>query len=730
MTRNRSLFVALCLAAMVFVASAASAQTVHFVGAGSSAQFLESALAADKLAVAKIGVSVTQCPYHWVANGSGAILDARSSLIQPESGNTWIVWIADCTVTSPPGANNVTDVWMMVSVDSTVGVRAFLAQASGQPAGDTVSVTAGPPTSPAVIAQALWQDNTADVSTIVGNTTLLTAINGNPAHVPPIPAQHVNAGMTDIRAEDALFATTRSLAILNTTTYAGLGYRRTPVNANIGAPILSTKSGSSANATPVKFALHDLDPISHTAVRSYNTVPIGAAPIMFIANNGGSLPYALNLVSNISVTPNSNATKYAERLFGGIDPCTTTSLAFGSGNRCSGGTAPNNDGAVCTSNTDCVATGAGVAGTCNAVASADISLFLREPLSGTMNTVEFDVFRTKYNSTGSQEVGVNPAAAGGNPLNLACSATTFRQRGIGTGEIRDMIFGSGTPSLGYVFFSFATAKKYAGGTAFNYLTVDGVDPFYPTPATVNQIVPNCTATQCPAVNITSPAINSFWGSSTTPNSYPNLRNGTYKVWSLYRWLVDASDVDTYGPTALAQAAQDTVDVTVADFVPFQTSGAALVADGLDVYRSHFTRTGQIVGGTSNGPVVGDTRGGGTCPPPACENGGDEGGLIEGPFPRVYSGLEYLTTNTLMHKNTTNIPWTTGAFNGLSVVINGTATPTGCTGGTAYPITSNTAAAITLTAPGDTGDLPHTAAHKLPYCIAVPVSSSNVLMQHQ
>jgi len=57
--------------------------------------------------------------------------------------------------------------------------------------------------------------------------------------------------------------------------------------------------------------------------------------------------------------------------------------------------------------------------------AGDIQVYLREPLSGTMNTTEYTVFRYPDFSGNSQETGV----AGHNPLNgLAC--------------------GTGVPSLG------------------------------------------------------------------------------------------------------------------------------------------------------------------------------------------------------------------------------------------------------------------------------------------
>ncbi|HTV53488.1 MAG TPA: hypothetical protein VMI06_01075, partial [Terriglobia bacterium] len=128
-------------------------------------------------------------------------------------------------------------------------------------------------------------------------------------------------------------------------------------------------------------------------------------------------------------------------------------------------------------------------------------------------------------------------------------------------------------------------------------------------------------------------------------SFPTLRNGTYGAWSIYRWVSYASDTDQYGPAALAQAAQDAIDTTIADYVPFYTANGGIggVSDGLDVYHSHFTRTGPAnsCGGTgcTNGTTIAGyngtatsangTNGGNTLG--VLDRGGDEGGVIEGPF---------------------------------------------------------------------------------------------------
>ncbi len=207
MTRFKSLLVAAVAAATVAVVPAASAQNVHFVGAGSSAQFLMAAIAADQAALNENaavygGANTVQ---HWTKKSAAYVSDNRDSLgrITNETGNVWLVWIKD-------GSGNVTDVWTDVSVDSTVGVRTFSAQENiggVQTAGGQVTITSAANTtsdnlvSPNSPFSALWPDNTADVPV---TAAALASINAAAAG-----GAHVNVGLTDIRPEDAQFATNR-----------------------------------------------------------------------------------------------------------------------------------------------------------------------------------------------------------------------------------------------------------------------------------------------------------------------------------------------------------------------------------------------------------------------------------------------------------------------------------------------------------------------------------------
>jgi hypothetical protein len=628
MTRIKSLLAGVAVSAIVALAPAANAQNVHFVGSGSSAQFTMAAIAADQAAINENSAVYggAETVQHWTFKNGATVSDNRDSLgrILPELGNVWLVWLQN-------GSGTVTDVWIDISVDSTVGVRTFSIQENFgtkaspiQVSGGQIQINqaAGTAGGALISPNNLWPDNNADVALSAGALAAInTSVSGG---------VHVNVGLTDIRPEDALFATVRSLTALNTTTYAGLGY--TGPTANIGAPI-NTAQGTGTAATPIKFALGGKnDPITALPVPVYTTIPIGAAPIVFIYNNGGASSYPIDVASGVTPGAHVSGQTYPlANLFNGTTACTNLNPAF---DAYSNGTP----------------------------ASANITVFLREPLSGTMNTTEFSLFRSFGNTDDSQEVGViNPTRSPYNPLDLTCAGGGgARERSIGTGEVVGK-FGTGgygvlnnPNSIGYIFWGFSNAAKFWSGGAvgadYNYLTLDGVDPLgLPASQTGNgaQNLPNCNGTTCPST---------LWSGGIT---FPSLRNGTYKAWSIYRW-VTVPNSDNYGPAAVAQLAQDYVDSDVADFVPFEACplsdpacASSTPTDGLSVYHSHFTQEAVTANNGSATPANllnnGNTLGGGS------EGGGDEGGLIEGPFgisePNTYGYAEWFNTKVVKGTST-------------------------------------------------------------------------------
>jgi hypothetical protein len=554
----KGIIVLFALALSAALSQTASAQTLQVLTAGSSAQFGPFAVAAYALATN----NGTTAAFHYTVK-SGAcpgsscyayVNDSRNASIPPEPGNLWVVW-------------NSTKIWAYLSVDSTVGVRAFSAVPRAKL---TLAALASMPLS-STTNYTYWADGTKDTAL---TSTVYSAVQAA-----------FTAANTDIRPEDALFATDRALNELG---YGKVADTRSGHSGQylIGDPIES--HFSSAIANPVSFAIAGgADPFSGKVGPTEITLPVGAAPIVFVASTATGSTVAK--ASNIT-------TANAASLFSGVGNCA-----------------------------DSLVTGA----------TGNIDPVLREPLSGTMNTTEYSVFVPGGHS---QETGITTPTPGTNqnPLALPCptgSGTSFRYRGVGTGDVVNNVIA--TPNtLGYAFFSY---ESVGGGKTDRYLEFNGVDPLYPTSHSYTGTLPTCPVVsnsyKCPI-------------SSSTGLSFPNLRNGTYKAWSIYRVITDSTgEADTQ---TLVTEAQNLVDNNIPDFVPFipvcATSASGINDPGLDVYREHFvpsliSEEPDTISITPNDGSLGSTvtcrtvkgsypaltLGGGT------EAGGDVGGTIEGPF---------------------------------------------------------------------------------------------------
>ena len=542
----KSILIGAVAAASISAPVVASATTynVQVEAAGSSAQFYVLAEAAYQQAKAFSGGTAS----HYTAKNAGFVHDNRSASVNDEIGNVWIVWSQSGTTV---------DIWAFLSVDSTVGVRAF-------ESAPRASLTFPSPLPAAGNIVTTWDDNSADVAL---DANVQAALSG----------KKYTAAFTDIRPEDALYATNHLLSGVSTCA---------------GTSIKSTVTGSTATATPVKFSLTGNDPCSTTtATVPFVTIPVGAAPIVFLVNSSNTSTGHLgnSAVKNIT---SANATK----LFDGAE-C-DASLFGGS-------------------------------------ATVPVTAWLREGLSGTMNTANFTVFG------GAQENGVTT-----NPLNQTCTTGGgSRKRGIGTGEIVSSVSGTTADQSGYIFFNYEAVN---GKTNLKYVTLDGIDPFTGTYTT--GALPTC---------LTGSAIKC----TISPNtSFSTLRNGTYKAWSIYRAISD--DANAANVKTLIAKAQTVAGVGtgVPDFVPFSPvcgSSASNDEKGLDVYREHFsfsvshiqsvannTVTSAVTSAPNDGPVqanVSCTTGGIRSLPFRTLGGyittnntntevmGDVGGVIQGPF---------------------------------------------------------------------------------------------------
>jgi len=726
MTKMKFLFAVLALTASVALVPAANAApVVHFIGSGSSALYQASVVAVvNDVADQTLGIHHYTLKNNQKICTNGAVCsylhDPRNAQIPNETTQLWIVWT--CPTTGCTG-NNATDVWAYGQVDSTVGVRTFLARATGCAAPCNTSATTFV-VDPAVTSTVAGQDVVTPFLFQFGDHTGSANCPGSGAHTNTcdaalVPAdvwqavsgnlgQAITAGLTDIRAEDAKYATKRANKPLDTTTWNGLGYC-TSGACNVGASIVSGVDGSTA-ATPVNFGLPGAaDPLTGTVVPStITTIPIGEAPILFLANrqdtqglgapDGAGGFYYSNLLSAAPATgvptvfgigkifkskdcegnnaafgttganvlpPGGTLMTISKVVVPGVFGAGTADYKFTitsgplptAGQRISfvflsGGNngtftigAVNGMGTVNKiSVTNATAVNQATASGQALTNDFPVHLVIREPLSGTMNTAEYNAFRIYGGPQGSftsgtrvptnsqeQQVIVNNGI-GDNPLKGAaintgkpCIAsfltgangtmgTGDKIRAVGTGQLVSYVKATQN-SLGYAFFSFGNVASIATSTAYGYLTVDGVDPLFNSYSGGTTGQPgNGKLPFCDATGATSPSCLGFgvWGN--IASIFPNLRDGSYRVWSLLRGLCDTANThclaasDPKGLQGIINAAQaDIVNGTgVPDFLPFTQANQT---------RAHFQSGANF--GAATGPLGNDSP----------EAGGDVGGCI-------------------------------------------------------------------------------------------------------
>jgi hypothetical protein len=347
---------------------------------------------------------------------------------------------------------------------------------------------------------------------------------------------NITAAMTDIRPEDALFASNRvNCPPPITLGCLGYGVPGDPV----GTAIQSAFSASVA--TPVRYAITGTDPVSGEAIAAWSTYPVGAQPIIILVNRQdaaglGQTKSGKFVIANVTHSPQ------LQTIFSGAN-CNTNVFA--------------------------------------GAAAHAIFPILREPLAGTMNAFEFTNLTDPVAANGfvnSQETKVGTH----NPLETACSAGGGkRYRAIGTGEAAGAVLNgngstifNGVDSIGYLYFSYGNVSKLAGSSSWGYLTLDGVDPLLGNPGhAANGELPVC-AQPCPAA----------------PNTtFINLRHGLYRSFSFVRLVTDKASSPTQEAAAeLVKAAQEGINLYVPDFVPYV---AANGDEGMKFYRSHFVIPG-------------------------------------------------------------------------------------------------------------------------------------------
>jgi len=572
-----------CLA----ITSVSSAQ--GFIGGGSSALALELGQAAviEVGNAHKVGGVPQYCIYTKSSFDAGSIVNAQDNRLGPaattESGAIWIVWgptgAAPAGCSTPDLANPY---YMYTNLDSVLGDRGYFEVDPGKAGG--CAAGAGYCQVLSLDAADLVCPGAGCPSSILNVNTPAAPFNNMANNAAP-PAALVNAinnshwnwAGTDIRPEDAKYATLRVLTACGTwinrqpfdqilRQTQGLGYA--------AGATFSDDFGAGKSFHVKDFNISGNDPITGNPVPAFTTVTVGAQPII------------------IAVGPNPSPT--------GTGIAKATDIpSFVAANFFSGVSARATD-------------------LLGPTASWAVTALVREPLSGTYNTFEFSVVNTaKYHT--SMDVGNCGGAP--NPLHIVSAngaalegggVQGFRRRVIGTGQmvstLQTAVEGGNNPSKTYIGFFFWSAANAAGLTNVKYLTLDGVDPLthnYSTAGTLpasggpgDPCAGNIVA--CPAGTIT----------------FEGLNNGDYAAWSALR-VVTTSPTPA-AITNLISSAQ-TLNSSSTDFVPLSN---------LKAWRSHYAMPLINVNNQANGPNI--AGGNDLCNPAVGalpEQGGDAGGAI-------------------------------------------------------------------------------------------------------
>jgi hypothetical protein len=359
-----------------------------------------------------------------------------------------------------------------------------------------------------------------------GSLNILTTTDGNivpllgdcactlPANiVSDLQGKVFNAAPSDIRTEDAEYATQRAQGNL-TANLNFLGYGPYPV----GAIILDFTSAKSAQV--VAYNISGSDPITGQAVVSPTTqTDVGAQAMMIGVNTLDTNPGGLGSQND------------GQPVFTNVDRFVAAGVFSG----------------VLTRTRDLIPS--------SGLPAVPMTIFAREPTSGTFNTFEFTIARSLETNAGynpaSQELGVGGTA--NNPLNITLADGASRKRVVGTGEMVSEI-ASTQDSIGYAFWSFGNWANNV--TNSRYLFIDGVDPIGG-----NGTFPTCTA-PCP-----------------TAVNFAHIIDGSYASWNVLR-------VTTKKPVpASIQTLITTAQIEVTNIPDFVS------ATSLEVFRSHYKQVG-------------------------------------------------------------------------------------------------------------------------------------------
>ena len=569
----------LLAAALMWVPAAhATTPTIVLAGAGSTAVFNALADAGLKSGVCGTNLfSQGAGTYPGPFTKGGTLHDNRNghgTSIPDDNQKVWVVF--DGTA-----ANNFTDTTVIcfyIAVDSGVGVRGFLGAPraslilSGAPGSAAGGQVNGFADTVATLPQAIWNDVNVPGTACVGTTlTTCTTVTGTP----------INAAFSDVRPEDAQYATFRALATRpyngagfgpNNPTYfssTNLGYGNwptpsTPGSILSGTSILSSFSTTAATPTYFEQVPGVVDGISGSTTGEYATFPVGAVPVIIAVSNGDTTSGS-GLGNGV---PGNYQTANVNRF-------TLSYIVDG----------------VLTRTRDLT----GVSG----AGSTGLQVITREPLSGTYNTFEFTEPRS-HNVQGSQEDGIWPSQTNYNPLNVKAASNGLRLRAIGTGEMVKAINGLATNSglntiltnrIGYFFWGYGNIAPLAGtgcasslnttapnipisvsvscttNPSAHYLLLDGVEPLYADKfdnpqGPLNPPTCNFASLPCPTIPFT------------------HLIDGSYGAWTTVRMIVDPSVTTIPSGSGLGALYAFLLSTSFKDFSDF------LPASQLSVFRIH------------------------------------------------------------------------------------------------------------------------------------------------
>jgi hypothetical protein len=556
--------VAICLGAVFFFGSACFAQSYPFLAVGSSAAYNAFAIGgasgtAPVCTNVPNGTTLANSTnvYVWTQSSSAHVfngVDGRASGLAQQNAKGWIEWAGSADGTT------LTAVCVYLATDSIVGQRLYFATNSGGMPAGSINFPGG----------------CSSGFPITGGNQIPSGIL--PADTPlPAPVCTAlqgkvwNAAPTDIRAEDAAFGTQRACAAYSTTG-AGFGYNCTLTNPT---SIFSGVGGSTGTVQTVNYAIAGADPLSGATI-AHSTAGSDGHPYVSINAGGQAVLVLVN-------TNDTSSDGFGNSALVNINRPDLARVYSGAATR-----------------TRDVIPGFGLG-------SKALTALVREPLSGTFNTFEFQVTRTKefnfsqealrnnggglvYDGIGMGAVtgwvwegGSVSGSVTGNPLDWKKTSTSgLKVRVIGTGEMVSTLAGNAltdrasnalSNQIGYVFFSFGNIKPAVG--LAKYLLVDGVDPLFDGASGPNQnpngigTLPLCTAPCANGVTLT------------------NIKNGSYPLWNILRVVTSA----TLGSSSASGACLS--GATVCQMVAASQTAYSLIPDlvpfaSMEAFRSHQT----------------------------------------------------------------------------------------------------------------------------------------------